>query len=415
MSNLVTRSTIVVLLTTIAAAVRAQTFLANPYCVSPVPRDRWVRVHTEGVAGVTQPVQVIVQIGSEKAALTVNGFNNQRFFMSNGTAACYEIQQLISGSWHRVQPTALGALNDQPGSRVRSNKANLVISWHDKIKSLGVTIKTRNVDGAGTDDAVYVDVGFKAWNVGGSDLKKFEKNSSDNFDLPLPSGTTFTLDDLIYVRLEKKGVGGFTGALDGPGGAWQPESVTIYTDLGALAVAPVPAGLALDHNTPAWLYTFGPLTPHRKLAMGLRVERDFSRITSLGSAIAFLTTEFKKAGVSGWQNGPIKGDPPVDAKVVGRLVASASSSNDGYTSMDLRVEKICTHGVCSDTNSGAGLPHDRYMRVEYKHAAPYAAPVEGARIQVTGRIQWDTDERGFYEIHPIGQSGENFGAIARLP
>jgi hypothetical protein len=39
---------------------------------------------------------------------------------------------------------------------------------------------------------------------------------------------------------------------------------------------------------------------------------------------------------------------------------------------------------------------------------------DAAGIEATRRLQWDTDQESFYELYPIGQSGEHFGTIRIL-
>ena len=52
-----------------------------------------------------------------------------------------------------------------------------------------------------------------------------------------------------------------------------------------------------------------------------------------------------------------------------------------------------------------GVRHTRYIRIEYDppflHAGWYAiVPREGERGRICGEVKWDTDDEGWYEIHP---------------
>lgn len=315
------------------------------------------------------------------------------------------------------------------------------------ITRIDVEIKTRNEKNAKIgsfhllpgSDHVWLDLGFKAWDLSDektvSGRKPFRKNgATDRWEnLPLPDGETMSIDDIFELRLEKKGLGGLTHAGDGVDGGWKPESVTLYVNGepfgGTFPI--LPPGEQLYWNRPAWRHLFKPVDVQDRFLYGLRVEpleveKGSGWFTGL---IAGLTTPFKKLKISGWQNGPleqyrtndpftsdgdVKNDPSIDhVAVEGVLYNPPHLGTDGYVTLDLRLETVTTYSAAGAktvaVNVENGIPHRRFIRVEYVrissgHSNDNRYKTEkwivGDRFYAEGRVLWDTDEMGFYEVHP---------------
>jgi hypothetical protein len=312
-----------------------------------------------------------------------------------------------------------------------------------------VEIKTRNEahatignqilsDGTLPSNHVWLDLGFKAWDLtatptsgGQAPFKK--AGAIDRWEnLPLPASDTFTTDELFELRIEKKGLGNWTHAEDGIEGGWIPEAVTLFVNGkqfgGPLPI--LPSGEQLDKDRPAWRHLFKPFTAEERFVWGLRVEPIAGGSSRFDELISGLTTLAKKHHISGWQDGPIKQyrpndylttddavkqDPPIaHAVVVGRLINPPSPGTDGYVSLDLELEEIGvydTSGKLTEypVKTAAGVPHSRYIRVEYFRIKPGESDDDryksenwkvGERFYAEGRILWDTDRSGFYEVHP---------------
>ncbi len=317
-----------------------------------------------------------------------------------------------------------------------------------QITRLDVEIKTRNEPNAKIgslhllrgSDHVWLDLGFKAWDLSDAKItsgaKPFRKNgATDRWEnLQLPDGEAMLIDDIFELRLEKKGLGGFTHARDGFDGGWKPESITLFVNGGPFdgTLSVLPPGEQLDRDRPAWRHLFRSIGAEDRFLYGLRVEPiqvedGSSWFTGL---IAGITTPFKKLKISGWQNGPleqyrlddpytsdgdVKSDPLIDrVSVEGVLYSSPHTGTDGYVTLDLRLQTITIfsgNGVKTEhsVNAENGIPHRRFIRVEYLRKKP-GQPDDnryktekwsvGDRFYAEGHIRWDTDEMGFYEIHP---------------
>ena len=336
-----------------------------------------------------------------------------------------------------------------PGSdqtRSPTNSTSLSPSNGQRVFRLDVEIKTRDERGAAIgsfqllpgSNHVWLDLGFKAWDLTTlpttSGIGPFNKKGMvDRWEhLPLPEGETFTTDDIFELRLEKKGLGGFTHAWDGFSGGWKPESVALFVNgLPFGETFPVlPSGQKLDKNRPAWRHLFRAVSAEERFLLGLRVEPIPVESNWLGQLIAGITTEFKKLRVSGWQNGPLeqyraddqftsdgdaKNDPLIErVSAEGVLYKPPRSGTDGYVTLDLRLQTVTifnANGTKNEyaVNTEGGIPHRRYIRVEYKWRKK-GQPNDrryrtekwsvGDRFYAEGGIRWDTDWNGFYEIHP---------------
>jgi hypothetical protein len=113
----------------------------------------------------------------------------------------------------------------------------------------------------------------------------------------------------------------------------------------------------------------------------------------LDRAIAFLTTPFKRLGVSGWKETACEGHG------TGRAVRDAQHSTDGFWTIDVALAGLTVGAAPAD------LSTPRYLRLEIEpdtkaHAICAAAPPpEGRLVEFGGAIVVDTDGP-FLEIHP---------------
>ena len=112
-------------------------------------------------------------------------------------------------------------------------------------------------------------------------------------------------------------------------------------------------------------------------------------------AVGFLTTPFKRCGISGWQ------PTGCEAKVAGAAVYDAGHSTDGFYTIDLRLESF----VIQTESMSPSL--ERYVRIEVepKTAAHnlcerLGGVREGQRVLCGGPVVVDTDGEGFLEVHP---------------
>ena len=338
----------------------------------------------------------------------------------------------------------------QSGSGDVIQAASQPLSPATRITRLDVEIKTRDEKNAAIgpqiipgSNHVWLDLGFKGWDLStiptAAGTEPFGiKGGVDRWEnLPLPERDIFTVDDLFELRIEKKGLGGFTHAGDGSNGGWKPESVTLFVNGKPFGdTLPVlPSGQSLDKKRPAWRHLFRPVSVEERFLLGLRVE-PLEAGNWFEGLVAGITTPFKKTGLSGWQNGPlqqyrkgdqftsdgdVKDDPAIEhVAVEGILYNPPSPGTDGYITLDLRLNSITifnaagTRTQYSVDNEG-GVRHPRFIRVEYvrvKNGQPNDDRYKiekwsiGDRFYAEGRILWDTDRIGFYELHP--DFGESF-------
>ncbi len=120
-----------------------------------------------------------------------------------------------------------------------------------------------------------------------------------------------------------------------------------------------------------------------------------SELGWFSKAIGFLTTPFKRCGISGWQ------PTGCDAKAEGILLWDAGHSTDGFYTIDIRLSSFAIGTV--QMPPGA----DRYLRIEVEPKTKAHDVCEklggvpkGARVQCGGPVVVDTDGEGFLEIHP---------------
>lgn len=112
--------------------------------------------------------------------------------------------------------------------------------------------------------------------------------------------------------------------------------------------------------------------------------------------VAFLTTPFKRLGVSGWKETGCAGEGS------GRPVRDAQHSTDGFYTLDVAVEKL--------TIGSEAAPAGRYLRLEVEpgtraHEVCAETPVaKGMLVTFGGALVIDTDGP-FLEIHPDKEFG----------
>jgi hypothetical protein len=249
---------------------------------------------------------------------------------------------------------------------------------------------------AGTDNAIYMDVGPVGWQLNG-DENLFEKGADRRYDLPVPA--SFTTDDLLWIRLHKKGVGGFLNMTDGPDGAWKPSEVELLVN--GESYYKVEVNQWLDRQHPFWIVemrAFSPNTAAERFLRSLRVTPN-RPLTPAQESLARLTTPFKIMGISGWLPGIV---PSACATGV---VRQAFVSTDGLTTIDLALRAIEVGGSTSILDGQHGIPHQRFLRVESRFGDGQGRrPGAATGMRICGAVRWDSDNEGWYEIHPRAAS-----------
>jgi hypothetical protein len=112
--------------------------------------------------------------------------------------------------------------------------------------------------------------------------------------------------------------------------------------------------------------------------------------------IAYLTTPFKRIGISGWKETGCAGEGS------GRPVRDAQHSTDGFYTIDVALETLMV--------GGKAAPAGRYLRLEVEpgtraHEVCAKAPAKhGTLVTFGGALVIDTDGP-FLEIHPDEEFG----------
>jgi PLAT/LH2 domain-containing protein len=276
-----------------------------------------------------------------------------------------------------------------------------------KVNSLKVRIVTHRERGAGTDNAVYFDIGPLAWKLNKRFHNDFESGSDDTYELTVPDD--FTEDDILWLRLHKKGFAHFIGTRDGLTGAWHPKTVTLI--INGTESKPVVVDDPL--NSSCW-YWRSPRSDRSGLDLFARSLRAIpnEKLRLFSKLSGFVTTVFKKNGISPWLPNPAvkecnhSGQSTVPALVcaTGEVLRKAHST-DGFETIDMNVAKVeacsgdidnCPEVVWVDPVHGFKLR--RYIRVENRHA--HNRVNVGKVTRICGTLRWDTDNEGWWEIHP---------------
>ena len=109
--------------------------------------------------------------------------------------------------------------------------------------------------------------------------------------------------------------------------------------------------------------------------------------------IAFLTTPFKRLGISGWR------ETGCDAEATGRPVRDAQHSTDGFWTIDVHLDSFAIGSAAQDSST------TNYIRLEVEpdtaaHAVCARAQIrEGMLLGFGGAVVIDTDGP-FLEVHP---------------
>lgn len=251
---------------------------------------------------------------------------------------------------------------------------------HD-IRNLLLIVTTDKIRGVGTNNDVYFDVGPWAWRLDNPGHNDFERDRTDAFPLKVPAG--FTLSDIIWLRLQKKGLLGVNGTRDGFAGAWHPQRITLLVDGAEYASAEVTHAL----NSQCWFWTerrvVDPYADPASFARSLRLQPN-EKLSWIAKATGFGTTPlFKRQGISGWLDCPEEKENlgfeqpcsrlPSLICATGEVLRSPAVSTDGLATIDLMLEAL---EFCSDTdtcsqraelNDVQEPKRPRYLCVEYRH------------------------------------------------
>jgi len=278
------------------------------------------------------------------------------------------------------------------------------------IGSLSVRIKTKNRFGAGTDNDVYFDIGPLGWKLG-SPRDDFERGSDDTYQLDLPS--SISSDDIVWLQLQKKGIGGVVGTTDLPDGEWLPESIHLLVNGKEFLSYDINQWLVnnwsdLKGSVGHWSWRrivdqYAGLTPSELFVRTLRLRAN-DPLTPGDEDAAALFTNFKYLGFSGW----IDLSLPVTC-AVGTLIREPARSADGLATIDIALEGVDVGNTRYILDGRHGISGGRFVRVEYLFRKPWpnasgeqSVPHAGERVKIGGKVKWDTDQEGWYEIHPRG-------------
>jgi hypothetical protein len=277
------------------------------------------------------------------------------------------------------------------------------------VNSLTLKITTRDIRGAGTDNAVYFDVGPWSWRLNNAYHNDFEASHTDTFHLDVPKG--FAVEDIVWLRLHKKGLFGVTGTRDGLTGAWHPQRIALFVN----GVECLSTEVTHPLNSRYWFWTstdFDPYSDATSFARTLRLKPN-DKLGWLAKSTGFFTTPlFKKRGISGWLDCPEQKQPtsiqnpcaflPEIACATGQLYRGPALSNDGLATIDLTLatlEFCSATSACQSRAERSEAVHPRYLRVEYRHLKK-PIPKKGDHVRICGKLRWDTDREGWWEIHP---------------
>lgn len=271
------------------------------------------------------------------------------------------------------------------------------------MKKLQVKVETSSAAHAGTDNDVYFDIGPLGWKLS-SARNDFERGVDHTYDCPFPQDWQLTTDDVVWLRLHKKGLGGVDGTTDLPDGEWKPERIHLLVNERVWASFSINEWLASpDH--PIWIVTLRDYSVAELFARSLRMIPN-GQLRHFDEDIALITTPlFKEQGISGWQKVP---SLPLSC-ATGTVLYDPGRSQDSLATIDLQMERLDVGERDHFLFDGKhGINRPRFLRVEYRfreHSFPIASgqnyvPQRGERVRICGEVKWDTDQEGWYEIHP---------------
>lgn len=295
---------------------------------------------------------------------------------------------------------------------VLPNTSPISIRSVTTVKALAVRIVTADIDMAGTDNDVYFDIGPLGWKLDpdgphlSSSDDPFSRGSDDTFALDLHEAllhcVPVTTADILWLRIQKKGILGYRGTGDGVDGAWAPSSIHLIVN-GVEYTRTFIDQWITDDNNPVWQQTIQRPYVYSKgewFANSLRFVAN-NALSAGDESIAILTTKFKIMGISGW----LGEDLPLTC-ATGMVVREPGKSTDGLATIDLQLESIKVGDSVFVLDGLHGIHHPRFLRVEYAYGGlpPLLlgnfVPHNGQRVRICGPVEWDSDQEGWYEIHP---------------
>ena len=195
------------------------------------------------------------------------------------------------------------------------------------IDALAVRIVTSDIHLAGTDNDIYFDIGPLGWKLPGSggattsSDDPFSQGSDDTFTLDF-HGLALTTDDIVWLRIQKKGVGGVLGTGDGLDGEWHPKSIQLIVN--GIEYASFTIDQWINSSNWYWMHMLRPSNTAEELfARSLRMIPN-NELSGFDESVAFLTTPFKILGISGWLG---TGLPNICA--IGKVIREPGRSTDG--------------------------------------------------------------------------------------
>jgi hypothetical protein len=284
---------------------------------------------------------------------------------------------------------------------------------HEQVTSISVRVKTGDVNLAGTDNNVYFSVGPMGWQLLKSG-NQFERNADETYPLAINT-SDFYADQIVYMRLEKKGNSDWHGASDFPDGEWYPDFVTMTINNKYTITKYIRRWISSPQD-PIWEEVVQPskvTSPTNKFLNTLKITPNDPAVKGITTA-CFNTNNGKRKGISGWLP---TGLPNICA--TGIVVQRPPLSSDALATIDIRLESVTINGQ----TISYPISTPRYIRIEYPVVpipgcfcefcslaginferdlmiAYGTLPDAGRRVTFCGAVKWDTDEAGHYEIHP---------------
>jgi hypothetical protein len=180
-------------------------------------------------------------------------------------------------------------------------------------------------------------------------------------------------------------------------GQWDVHKVTVLVNGKVLRESV--ADKRLKKGDATYVDSFRTLSPEEYFLYGLRanLNRSSGGMDQYGSGIT--TAIGKDRNVSGWESRPLS-----QATLLGTLQHNPSPGTDRFVSLDIEVEQVQASGQTFLLGGDHTAP--RYIRIEYVKGTDvrYADWHIGDRFRISGEVFWDTDQNGFYELHPTDPS-----------